>query len=151
MSNIFIEKLNFDVDLISFEFDKEFEVSDDLKFIAKQNTHIGNKHEIDNNELKFISSSFLFKVGKKKMVYTSDVGSSEDLYLFDNIQTDLFITETTHLSFSDIEKAAIILNPAKIYLTHIDDENKLKNWHNNLFEKDREKFLIAFDGMIVDL
>lgn len=151
MSNIFIEKLNFDVEIIPFEFDKEFDISDDLKFTAKQNTHIRNKHGINGNELKFISSSFLFKVGKKKMIYTSDVGSSEDLYLFDNIQADLFVTETTHLSFSDIENAAIILNPAKIYLTHIDDEIKLKNWHNNLVEKEREKFLIAFDGMIIDL
>ena len=57
------------------------------------------------NEVKFISSSFLFNVGKKKIVYTSDVGSSDDLYLFNNIQPDIFITETTHLSLTDIENA----------------------------------------------
>lgn len=151
ISNIFTKKLNFHFEIIPFNFDKEFKVSDNFKFTSKQNTHITNKHGIDNNDLRFISSSFLFTVGKKKIVYTSDVGSSKDLYLLNDIQADLFITETTHLSFNDLENAAIILNSAKIYLTHIDDETELKNWHNNLSEKKRKKFLLAFDGMIVDL
>jgi len=151
MSNIFIDKLNFYVGIIPFEFDKELEITHDFKFTAKQNTHITNKHGIDNNELKFISSSFLLQVGNKKIVYTSDVGSSEDLYLFDNNQADIFITETTHLSFAEIEKAAVIINPVKFYLTHIDNERELKKWYNNLSEKNREKFIISFDGMIIDL
>lgn len=151
MSNIFIDMLNFPAEIIQFGFDKECEVSEDFKFNAKQNSHIRNKHGIDIDELKFISSSFLFNVSKKKIVYTSDIGSSDDLYLFDNIKADVFITETTHLSFNDIENAVTILNPEKIYLTHTDDEKELKNWYNNLSKKDREKILIAFDGMILDL
>ena len=45
----------------------------------------------------------------------------------------------------------VILNPEKLYLTHIDDETELKNWYNNLNNIERKKFLIAFDGMIVEL
>jgi ribonuclease Z len=151
ISNIFIEKLNFLVEIIPFEFDKEIEISNDFKFTAKQNSHIKKKHEIDNDKLKFISSSFLFKVGNNKIVYTSDIGNSEDLFLFNNIQADICITETTHLSFNDIENAATILNPTKIYLTHIDNETELRNWYNNLSANEKEKFIIAFDGMMVDL
>lgn len=151
ISNIFIEKLNFHVEIISFDFDKELQVTTGFNSLAKQNSHITNKHNINDEEIKFISSSFLLKVDKKKIVYTSDIGSSDELYLFDYIQADIFITESTHLSFSDIEKAAIIINPIKLYLTHIDNETELKNWYNNLSEAQREKFLIAFDGMTIDL
>ena len=151
ISNIFIDMLSFTVEIISFDFDNELEVTTGFKFLAKQNSHITNKHKLNDEEVKFISSSFLFNVGNKKIIYTSDVGSSEDLYLFNNIQPDIFITETTHLSFSDIQNAAIILNPKKLYLTHIDNETELKNWYDNFSEKEREKILIAFDGMIVEL
>jgi len=151
MSNIFIKKLNFHLEIIPFEFDKDLEVTTRFNFLAKQNSHITNKHNINDEEVKFISSSFLFNVGKKIIIYTSDVGSSDDLYLFNNIQPDIFITETTHLSFNDIENASVILNPEKLYLTHIDDETELKNWYNNLNNIEREKFLIAFDGIIVEL
>ncbi len=151
ISNIFIETLKFSIEIIPFNFGEDLEVTTGFNFSAKQNIHITNKHNIQDEKVKFISSSFLFSVGNKKIIYTSDIGHADDLYLFQEVEPDILITETTHLTFTEIENAAVIVNPDKLYLTHIDSETELKDWYNNLSDKEREKSLIAFDGMILDL
>lgn len=150
-SFLFLENLKFPVAIIGFEFNKKFKIINDFSFLPRQNTHITNKHNLKKGRLKFISSSFLFFVGANKIIYTSDVGSSEDLYLFQETQADIFITETTHISFLDIEAASIILSPNKFYLTHIDNEEKTCNWFMKLSSMQEQKFVLANDGMEIIL
>jgi ribonuclease Z len=148
-SFLFLNTFKFLVEIVGFEFNSEINTIDHFRFIARQNSHIKNKHKLDIHELKFLSSSFLFQTRNQKIVYTSDIGNSEDLYLFNDIQPDLFITETTHVDFSQIENSITILNPSKVYLTHIDDEQKIKTWFKKLPEETKKKFIIAEDEMKV--
>jgi len=149
-SFIFLETLNFKVRINGFKFRDEMGVSEGLKFVAKQNSHITNKHNLSGNGLNFISSSFLFLIRKNKIIYTSDIGNSNDLFLFKETEPDTLITESTHIAFSKIEEAELILSPNKTYLTHIEVEQQVSNWWTNLTENKKNRFVIAEDGMRVD-
>lgn len=144
---LFAESYKFDLKIIGFEYNSIQKISDKIKFTAKKNSHIRNKLKIINSTLSFISSSFLFNINDKNIVYTSDIGCSDDLYLFNEIHHDIFITETTHISFEEIENAVTLLNPTKTYLTHIEDDTILNNWHRQLSIDKREKIIPAEDGM----
>ena len=148
---MFFEIAGFDVKVIGFEFDQSYKISESIKYIPRQNQHVKPKKELTNTELPFISSSFYFEVESKKIIYTSDIGSEEDLYLFQNVQADIFITETTHVELEGIYKAYQILKPGKIYLTHVDDtdEKKILTWHKSLEDVERQRFIIAEDGLIL--
>ncbi|MCW8849960.1 MAG: MBL fold metallo-hydrolase, partial [Melioribacteraceae bacterium] len=122
ISSIFLEKLNFDVEIVPFEFDKPITLSNNITVSAKQNSHVSNKHNLSIDNINFISSSFLFEYGKKKIVYTSDIGNYEDLFLFQDYNADFFITESTHVPLEKMDDAITILNPDQVYLTHIDNE-----------------------------
>lgn len=153
-SYMFKKALGFDISLTPFDFNKEVKIIDDLSFTAKQNTHITNKHNVDDyDESKFVSSSFLLKTRDEEVVYTSDIGNKDDLFLFKDIPPEIFITETTHINFDwllDVEK---IIKPGKIILTHISDEDefRIENWCRNLPLEYHKKILVAEDGHIVTL
>lgn len=147
---LFFETAGFEVEINGFEFDKEFEITSNLTVIARQNNHIKNSHGVSTENISFVSSSFLFAVGNKKICYTSDIGMPEDLLLFKNEKIDWLITETTHVATGSIQSAIEKLNPVKIFLTHIEeeDETDLKNWVRKLNE---DKLVLAEDRMEVNL
>jgi ribonuclease Z len=151
ISHIFLDKLNFDIEIIPFDFDETFSLSENLTFSAKQNSHVLNKHNLSIDNINFISSSFLFMYRVKKIVYTSDVGSYEDLFLFQDYNADIFITEVTHVPLEKMDDAITILNPKKVILTHIDHEEEIINWFNHLPTEKKQKIKVADDGMIVRL
>ncbi|MCB9248844.1 MAG: MBL fold metallo-hydrolase [Ignavibacteriales bacterium] len=62
-SFLFIDKYDFEIKITGFENDKEINLSDELKFISKQNSHITNKRNVDIKDLEFMSVSF-FVQGK---------------------------------------------------------------------------------------
>ena len=150
-SYIFLEKLNFDVEIIPFEFDETISLPKNLTFSAKQNSHISNKHNLSIDNINFISSSFLFKYDRKKIVYTSDIGDYDDLFLFQDYDVDIFITESTHVPLEKIDDAITILNPKKVILTHIDNEEEIINWFNKLSTEKKPNITVAEDGMKVIL
>lgn len=148
-SSIFLDKLKFMVEVIGFDFANSTIVTESFKFSARQNSHIANKHNIELENVHFISSSFLFKVDDKNIVYTSDIGSYDDLFLFQDTIADIFITEATHIPLARIEDAITILNPKQVILTHIDDEKEINNWFKSLPTDKNKKISIAEDGMRV--
>ena len=150
-TSIFLENLKFGVEIIGFNFVKEVFLNDTIKFSAKQNSHITNKHNIELEKAHFISSSFLFHLGNKKLVYTSDIGNYDDLFLFQDTKADIFIAESTHIPLSRIEDAITILDPHKVILTHIDDKKEINNWFNKMSDGKKDKILIARDGMQIIL
>lgn len=153
ISYIFINKLDFDFTIAGFEFESTTILFNEFSFIARQNSHITNKHNIDSTDINFLSSSFLFNLPAEKVIYTSDIGSKDDLYLFSEIYADLFITETTHIPLDEIEKSAIIQNPKKTILTHIDysQEKDIIAWLDSLSESNNKRFIIAEDGMEIKM
>jgi ribonuclease BN (tRNA processing enzyme) len=123
-SYIFRKKMNFKIKAKTFNHDEIFKIKDSFNFTAKQNTHLEKyKKYAGKGKLNFISSSILFEISGKKIFYTGDVGKKEDLYLFKDDKMDIIISEVTHLNIKDLNEAYQILNPKKLYLTHISDDD----------------------------
>ncbi len=147
---LFLDSADFETEIVPFDFGNKNVITKKFAFTAKQNKHIQNKKGIETENISFVSSSFMFEVNGKKINYTSDVGTPEDLLLFKDEKLDLFITETTHIGLDEIYNAALILNASKIFLTHIEEdvENEIKNWLTKL---NNDKFVLAEDGLKIDL
>ncbi len=79
--------------------------------------------EVNITSLSLYSASVLFETGNKKIIYTSDIGSEEDLLLFSEFVPDILISEATHILPSAIIKKLIKINPGKVYLTHYSDSD----------------------------
>lgn len=150
-SFIFLEKLDFVIEIVAFNFNDSMSLTNSILFLAKQNLHVTNKHNLSIDNIRFISSSFLFEYNKKKIIYTSDIGSYEDLFLFQDYAADIFITESTHIPFERIENIIPMLNPKKVIMTHIDNEEEINDWHNMLASEKKQKITIAEDGMRVKI
>lgn len=151
ISYIFIDKLDFKIQIIPFSFDENVRIEKEFEFKARQNEHIRNKYNIIGKNLEFISSSFLFKIIGKKVIYTSDIGSTSDLHLFEKKNADLFITETTHLNYTDIQPILNDINPKRVILTHIENETSLLEWIETLSDFEKTKIILADDGMTLNI
>ena len=151
---LFEEVLGFDLQFIGYEFEIDYKIDDDFSFTAKRNSHITNKYKVTIiPENRFISASLLFKVGNEKMIYTSDIASREDLFLFENVKPRIFISETTHIDLDWIQGVITFYHPDQIYLTHISDEDEpkiVKYLQNQAFPQSIS-VLMAEDGHSVTL
>ncbi|MCP5062778.1 MAG: ribonuclease Z [Ignavibacteriae bacterium] len=152
-SFLFPETFDFKVEIIGIDFEEKFIVNDNFSFIAKQNSHINNKHKLALDDIHFISSSFLINVENKKIFYTSDVGNADDFYLFQNEEVDLFITETTHITLEEIKNVIISQRYKSVILTHIDDDktNLLSKFAKMLEISYNVDVILAEDGLTIGL
>ena len=122
-SYLFKERMNFELFIETFAHNKIFEINDSISFISKQNSHLNKyKKYSAGKELNFSCSSILFKINKKNIFYTGDVGKKEDLYLFKSYKSDIVISEITHISIEDLIELSDYVEPKKLYITHISDE-----------------------------
>ena len=152
VSFLFRETIGFELNILGYEFDKSFRLENNLEILPKQNSHIQNKDNLTNyNWLKFVSSSFLIRNNSLNLYYSADIGSKNDLFLFDNFSIDYMITEATHIAFSEIVDAVKIIDPKECYLVHINDEELLKSDINKLSDEEKSKFQLTRDGMRVIL
>jgi ribonuclease BN (tRNA processing enzyme) len=119
--------------------------------MARMTSHVQNKHNVNTDEIYFISSSFLFKLNARKVLYTSDVGSESDLTLFNDLSPDIMITETTHIPYNVFEDIFSNSSFNKLFLTHIENEESLNEWHTQLEENLKKKILICHDGMTLEI
>lgn len=149
---LFEEKLGFPLRIKGYYFTDKVSIGENFQFYAKQNNHINpsNAPSYADKDL-FVSSSLLLDVGGFKIIYTSDLGSAEDLFLFKIDSVDYIITESTHISPNDILKMSENFNGKKIILTHIDvdSEEMIYNWQKQLGLSIREKIVIAEDRLII--
>ena len=89
-SYLFKERMDFEIRYEEFKHEEKVEINEDINFLSKQNSHLDQYVKYDKEKrLNFICSSFLFELKNKNVVYTGDIGSSNDLYLFEDrkIQT----------------------------------------------------------------
>lgn len=153
-SYLFEERMDFQILYEIFRHNEQIIISDKIKFTSRQNSHLDQYIKYDKEKkLNFTSSSFLFELKDKKLFYTGDVGSANDLFLFEDHQIQKIISETTHVAKVDLLSAFEKLKPEKIYLTHISDEEEftLNQWKSSLSYGIRGKFIIAYDGMSVSI
>ena len=152
VSFLFRETIRFELNIIGYLLDEPFKIDRDFEILPKQNSHIQNKDNLTNyNWLEFVSSSFLIRNNSLNIFYSADIGSKNDLFLFDEFSMDYMITEATHIDFNEIADAANIINPKKCYLVHINDEESLRNNIAKLTEKDKSKLQLTYDGMNISL
>lgn len=148
---LFTESFQFPLSIITYEFDETIPIGKDLAMKCRKNSHIANKHNVTSVPAEsFVSSSFSFSAGEKHILYTADIGSGEDLFLFDG-SFDYIITETTHIQPEKLLQALVRYEPEKIFLTHIDDEYKLNSWHGHLDKKIKKYFQIAEEGFELEI
>ena len=96
-SYLFKERMSFEFKIIPFDDEREIKVNENFNFTARLNSHLDKYKKYDiENKLGFASLSFLFKDDENSLIYSGDIGTEKDLYLF-NQKVDLFITETTHI------------------------------------------------------
>lgn len=148
ISNIFVEEVFFTIELEFIETGKWFSPVKNIEMMIRQNSHIRNKYFEENkipDDLKFFSASLLFKISEETIFYTSDIGGEKDLYLFREFKIDLMISEIAHINLEQIKKAADILKPKKIILTHI-PEMRRKNLENL-----PGNFILSGDGMKMEI
>ena len=151
-SYLFKERMAFNFNIVSFDEEKEILLCDNFIFTSKLNSHLDKYIKYDQgNNLGFASSSFLFKDDENSLIYSGDIGSDNDLYLF-NQKVDWFITETTHIRIESLTGIREKLNAGKLILTHIDDdlEEPLNLFYKSLQENIKSSIIIAFDGLEIN-
>lgn len=152
-SYLFFNRLGFEADFISFEEKEKVKVSRQIFFTAKQNSHLAGFDEKKYKGQSFSCSSFLFDLSGKKIFYTGDIGRPEDLYLFEEEKIDLMISEITHVELEEILTAYKKIEPQKLFLTHISDEDdkKLEDFFSSLKKNEVKNIIAAVDGKKISI
>jgi ribonuclease BN (tRNA processing enzyme) len=127
-SYIFPERNKYEIQYKTFINDNIVKIEKNFSFIARKNSHLSKlgKYELSYPSISFYSASLLLESESKKIIYTSDIGSVEDIFLFKEFSSDLFICEANHLEPALLVEAICKIETKKIYLTHY-SENNLKN------------------------
>ncbi len=150
---LFLEKMPFPNEIIGFSGNLNFELVEGLTIKPIQNTHVKPFAEIDEEKFpreNFSSFSFLISENDRNFYYSADVGSGEDFFLF-NEQVEAAFLESTHVDFDSIIKFARRHSDSEIFLTHIDDFDKVKNFVEELDEELRKRIAIAAKGIILKI
>ncbi|MDZ7623514.1 MAG: hypothetical protein U5J96_03580 [Ignavibacteriaceae bacterium] len=149
------ERMGFEINYKTFSDDVRFIITEEFSFLARKNSHLGNLEKFKDKypSLSLYSASFLFEAGNKKVIYTSDIGSEEDLLLFREFVPDIFISEATHISTAAIIEKVIKINPGKVYLTHYSDEDipAISEILASLPSELKEKVKLAKDGLSFEI
>ena len=153
-SYLFKERMDFEIKYEKFKHEEKVEINKDINFLSRQNSHLDQYVKYDKEKrLNFICSSFLFGLKNKNVFYTGDIGSVNDLYLFEGEKIHKMICEITHLKLPELLNCFNKLRPGEIFLTHFDDdyEPKIEEWKNSILEQIRNKFKIVYDELSVSL
>jgi len=143
---LFLENLGFECKIVGFKSMETMKLTRGVSFTGIQNNHLLNKYDVLTT-MPFISSSFFFELNGISVCYSSDIGSIEDLYRFENGKCDVLISEARHVKYTELKDAFERIKPKYMYLTHYDDDSydELKK------EFDEPNIFIAKDGMKVKL
>lgn len=148
------ERMGFEIAYIPFEDNETKVIKNDFKFTARKNTHLSElETKSSNKELSFYSASFLIEVNEQKIFYTADIGSADDLLLFNDYKIDLLISEIAHINLQQILERSQSINSRKVYLTHYSDEDagKIKAELEKMSFEEREKVFLAEDGLSFEI
>jgi len=149
------EKINFEISHRTFEDNQLLNISKDFSLVARNNSHLVEleKYQANYLSMSLYCASLLFKAEGKKIIYTSDINTVEDLFLFKEITSDVFISEATHLHTSILIEALSKIESEKIYLTHYSDEDfhLINEILATLPSSLKNNFIIAEDGLSLEI
>ena len=153
-SYLFPERMEFLIEYHSTYDNTLYKINKEISFLLRQNSHLQLVSNLEKYKSQsFSSSSLLIKVNYKNIHYTSDIGSVNDLHLFDDYNRNLIISEVTHIKPQDVVNAFVADNLEKIIFTHIRDENEslIEDYISSLSENKREKVILASEGLKISL
>ncbi len=149
-SYLFYNRMDFKLNINSFDAENKIDLNKKFSFISKLNSHLDKYHTNELiSKISFASLSFLFKDDIASCIYTGDIGCEDDLFLFRQ-KVSWFISEISHINPGSLLNVLHELHPDKIILTHIDDETEqiIKVFIKDLvISTEKPSFLVAFDGL----
>jgi ribonuclease Z len=149
------ERMKFKINYKTFVDDKRIKISEGFFFTTKRNSHLAElkKYSTKYPSLVLYSASLLFEWEKKKIIYTSDIGKAEDLFLFKNSHPDVFICEATHIPIETLIKTSELINTGMTFLIHYsdDDENHISEILTSQSKKTPGKIFLAKDRLSFEL
>lgn len=149
-SYLFSERLSFGLEIIPFSAEERISITEHFNITTKCNSHLEkyrtNKSSVN---LSYTSLSFLFNDQENSVIYTGDIGTEDDLFLFPE-KVDWFITEATHTNPKSLIKLIDRNLAKKVIITHVDnlsaDFDGILNRKPNSESNDTE-IVVAFDGL----
>lgn len=148
-SFVFAERSGFEIEYREFGHEQKINLAENFKFLSKQNSHLDEYTTyVDEKKSGFASSSFLFDLNHKKIFYSGDISSINDLFLFKDQNPKILISEATHIGWKDLLDFITTAKPEKVYLTHYSDEleKELAHMIKELPKVLTGKIIIADDG-----
>jgi ribonuclease Z len=94
--------------------------------------------------------SYLFEIAGKKILYSADLGSENDILAFLK-GLDLLVIESTHIDVGKVLDAAIASNVRQVVLTHIAEEYDTESAVMSARKLGYDNLSIAYDGMRIEL
>ena len=154
-SYLFPERIKFKINYVTFNDDELKIVAHNFSFVAKKNSHLDKlqKYSGDHKSISLYSASLSFEVEGKKIIYTSDIGSVEDIFLFNDKLSEVFICEANHIEPAKLIEVMRKIRASKIYLIHYSDNDfvKLNEILSTLDTVARNKILLADDGLSLEI
>ena len=154
-SYLFPERIKFELNYLTFADDEQKLVADDFSFIARKNSHLDKlqKYSGDHKSISLYSASLSFEVEGKQIIYTSDIGSEEDILLFRDKSSNVFICEANHIEPAKIIEVLGKVEASKIFLIHYSDDDftKLSEILSTLDTLARNRILFAKDGLSFEI
>ncbi|GAB1348735.1 ribonuclease Z [Ignavibacteriales bacterium] len=152
-SFLFEERLSFQVNYHKLETGKKIDFRGKFSLIAFENSHLEKYKEngLKDSELK--SYSLQISAQNGEVFYTGDVGSADDLGLFEPNSNSILITETTHVDMESVIEIIKSNEIKKVILTHIDtdDPSALISRITSIYPDGLSKITIAHDGLIISV
>jgi len=154
-SYLFPERIKFELNYITFADDEQKVVADEFSFIARKNSHLDKlqNYSEDHKSISLYSASLCLETEGKKIIHTSDIGSEEDIFLFNDKLSEVFICEANHIEPSKLTEVLEKISTKKIYLTHYSD-NDFTQLNEILSSSDsftRDRVLFAKDGLSIEI
>lgn len=149
---LFPEKLNFDVTVKIIEDGYEFD-DGGMRVRAFANSHLlGNEEFLESTgyENRMQCFSFTISNGAKKLVYSADVGSLDDLRVISR-DADLLLTEGMHVDLSQLPGFLIEQRIRRCVLTHLSDSFDREAARVSFAKSGYEDIEFADEGLTVEI
>jgi ribonuclease BN (tRNA processing enzyme) len=148
----FPDKMNFELEIIPFDFDEEFNLFGNIKVLARQNKHLFDKYgDEESGKVSFVSSGFLICNQINSIYFTSDISSPDELNLFKDKSPNFLITEAAHISIDDIIENYQLSKYTRVFLTHYPSDLKERFFEKIESAKLAETILLSEDGMEINI
>lgn len=145
---LIVEKLPFKIRFHPVTDDFTF-FNDSFQLTSHPNNHLlGNKDYIEKLNLpnKMQCFSYKIKVGEKKIFYSADIGTFDDIK--DHLDgCEFVIIESTHINLDDFFSFVNTISVGQFIITHLGSEEEIAEISRQAEQAGMNNMMIAMDGM----